>query len=329
MDVISTLHGVLVIEGPLSQRSIPLRAKPIRRYVLPYRGILGLALIAMSWSASWLQAGALGQYGFFSLWLGYILTLDALALRRNGTSLLTRNPKFFLGMFIAAVPLWWVFEGINQFTENWRYLGAEDYSTLRYTLVASWHFSIVVPAVFETTELIGSLNFVERFRRGPVLPVSRRLLTWAVALGLLSLLGLILWPRYTFPITWISLFLILDPINHLRGHPSIIGWLGRGDWRLPVALALGALVCGFFWEMWNYGAWPKWEYNIPFVHFGQIFEMPVLGYGGYFPFGLETFAAYHFMCGMVRRPVGEYLSIGASQTPTRPSANTEQEFTPA
>jgi hypothetical protein len=31
----------------------------------------------------------------------------------------------------------------------------------------------------------------------------------------------------------------------------------------------------------------KWEYTLPFVHRFRIFEMPVLGYAGYLPFGLE------------------------------------------
>ena len=31
----------------------------------------------------------------------------------------------------------------------------------------------------------------------------------------------------------------------------------------------------------------KWKYNVPFVHRVQLFEMPILGYAGYLPFGLE------------------------------------------
>jgi hypothetical protein len=39
--------------------------------------------------------------------------------------------------------------------------------------------------------------------------------------------------------------------------------------------------------MWNFFSLAKWEYSIPFVHRYQIFKMPVLGYAGYLPFGLE------------------------------------------
>ena len=51
--------------------------------------------------------------------------------------------------------------------------------------------------------------------------------------------------------------------------------------------ALAALICGFFWEMWNQYSYPKWEYSIPYVQRFQIFEMPLLGYLGYLPFGLQ------------------------------------------
>jgi len=264
-----------------------------------------------------LQLRPLAEYSFFPLWLGYILVVDALVLRRKGTSLLSRNPKAFLGMFLASVPLWWAFEGINYFTQNWQYLGVSDYSTLRYFLVASWHFSIVIPAVFETAELIGSLSFVWRFQRGPVLPVSWLLLVGAMALGLVSLASLVLWPDYAFSGSWLGLFLLLDPINYLRGRPSIVAWLRRGDWRLVVALCAGALVCGWFWEMWNYWAFPKWQYTIPFIDFAHVFEMPLLGYGGYLPFGLEVYAVYHFLSGLVPRVPQVSLRMVVAQPETQ------------
>ena len=49
--------------------------------------------------------------------------------------------------------------------------------------------------------------------------------------------------------------------------------------------AMAALVCGFFWGMWNYYSYAKWVYAIPHVQRFRVFEMPVLGYVGYLPFG--------------------------------------------
>ena len=51
------------------------------------------------------------------------------------------------------------------------------------------------------------------------------------------------------------------------------------------ALAVAALVCGFFWEMWNYWSLPKWHYSVPYVGRWHVFEMSAVGYTGYLPFG--------------------------------------------
>ena len=279
-------------------QTVGMSTKQARQHSFPVHGGLGLLLISAAWPVSWLHAGPFAQYSFFPLWLGYILLVDALVLRRTGTSLLTRSPIAFWGMFVISAPLWWAFEGINLFTQNWRYLGVEDYSPLRYALLASWQFSIVVPAVFETAELVGSWGFVRRLQSGPALVLPDCYVATAIVLGLVCLVALLQWPRYVFPIAWLSLALILDPINYLQGRPSLLGNLRRGDWRLVVALSAGSLICGWFWEMWNYWALPKWEYSIPAVDFARVFEMPLLGYGGYLPFGLEVYAGYHFLVGV-------------------------------
>jgi hypothetical protein len=34
----------------------------------------------------------------------------------------------------------------------------------------------------------------------------------------------------------------------------------------------------------------KWVYSVPWVHRFQIWEMPLIGFGGYLPFGVECAA---------------------------------------
>jgi hypothetical protein len=42
--------------------------------------------------------------------------------------------------------------------------------------------------------------------------------------------------------------------------------------------------------MWNFHSLARWVYEVPLVGRFAIFEMPVLGYAGYLPFGLQCAA---------------------------------------
>ncbi|OGO36088.1 MAG: hypothetical protein A2Z03_00110 [Chloroflexi bacterium RBG_16_56_8] len=263
---------------------------------------LGLALALFFWFASWSHLGILGEYAFFPQWLGYILTVDALVGIRRGSSILTRNPREFLALFILSAPIWWVFEGLNNFVLNWHYLSFREYDFWGMIALGSIDFSTVIPAVFETTELIGTFAFIERLRTRRQIAISPRL-PWALMyLGAFAFAAVVLFPTFAFPLTWIWLVLLADPLNYLRGRPSLLAQIARGDWRMVVALAVAGTICGFFWEMWNYFAMPKWFYTVPFVGFAKIFEMPLLGYGGYWPCAWELYALYQFFWGVLQRP---------------------------
>ena len=103
------------------------------------------------------------------------------------------------------------------------------------------------------------------------------------------------WPRYCYPLVWTSLVLMLEPLNCWLGRRHLLQHLQQGDWRPVVCLGLGAVICGFFWEMWNYYSYPKWIYHTPGAQFLHVFEMPLLGYGGYVPFALELCAIKNFL----------------------------------
>jgi len=253
------------------------------------QGWVGLSLLAVCWPLNWTLSGMRTAYLFFPLWLGFILLVDALVVLRAGTSLWTRSRRDFVLLFFVSAPVWWMFEVINWRTRNWEYLGSDTFTVFEYYALCTLSFSTVMPAVFETAELVRTFRWTDRFASGPRVPdtpkVCRRLLLAGTAMLALTLF----WPKFFYPFVWTSLALMFEPINRWLGRPHFLEWLERGDWRPVVALSLGALVCGFFWEMWNYWSWPKWVYHTPGAQFLHVFEMPLLGYGGYVPFALELF----------------------------------------
>ncbi|MEN6318604.1 MAG: hypothetical protein ABFD82_07595, partial [Syntrophaceae bacterium] len=268
------------------------------------------ALIAVFWPLNWLLEGPRTHWGFFPLWLGYCLAVDAAVFFRKGASLFSRNAGGYVGMYFISSLAWWVFEFINWRTANWIYLGEEYGGPIAFFLLSSFSFSTVIPAVFGTAELVTTFRPIRDMKPGSPLMLTRLLLTGMFASGWVMLALLLIWPRYFFPFVWMSLFFILEPVNARLGYNTLTGFVAGGDWRPVVALSTGCLICGFFWEMWNFFSYPKWIYEIPFVGFLKIFEMPILGYGGYIPFSWELFAFYHLILGLWgRRSPVDYKAL--------------------
>ena len=265
----------------------------------PVRGWIGLLLVAVFWALNWSLDGLRTSWAFFPLWLGYCLAIDAAVFVRTGSSLWTRSRGRYVGLFLVSAPAWWLFEVINWRTANWQYQGRTEFTELEYFLLASLSFSTVIPAVFGTAELMSSLPWLRRMLPRARFGVTPFLRIASVGCGLATLGLVLVWPLYFFPFVWVSLLLIMDPLNDALGYRSLVSEISKGDWRSPVALAAGCLVCGFFWEMWNYYSFPKWTYYVPFVDYVRVFEMPLLGYGGYIPFSMELFALYHCVTGLL------------------------------
>ncbi len=256
---------------------------------------VGLLLIGLFWPLNWFLPGARTAWLFFPLWLGYILAMDGMVSRRTDSSLLSRDRRWFAALFPLSAAIWWLFELFNLRSQNWAYVGLERFPAWLYFLCSSMSFSTVLPSVLVTAEWIGSFSWISRFRSGMGRTGVER---WppAVFLGGVGMLGLfLLFPRIFFPFLWTSLVCLTDPLNARRGRPSLLASIGRGDWRPIVAFGLAALLCGFFWELWNSRSNPYWVYHIPFFDFWPLFAMPLPGYLGYPPFGWELFGLTHLV----------------------------------
>lgn len=274
----------------------------------PRHGWLGLALIAVAWPLNWLWPGLRTHILFFPLWLGYALTVDALAYRRRGASLFSRDPRRYALLFVISAPAWWLFEALNLRTQNWHYVGREFFTDLQYGVLATLSFSTVMPAVFGATSWLASFPWVERFAHGPRIRPTPRTLWGFFFAGWAMLAFMLAFPRYGFPFLWLSVYFILEPVNAWLGNRTLLEFTQKGDWRPIAALWAGVWFTAFFWEFWNFYAYPKWVYTVPFVDFLHIFEMPILGYFGYWPFALELYALYHFVVGLFGNRRTDYLT---------------------
>ncbi len=266
----------------------------------PIHGWIGLLLIILFWILNWSLDGLRTQWGFFPLWLGYALFVDALVLVRKGTSLLERSRTLYVSLFLISMPAWWVFELYNLKTQNWFYDGHQYFSNIEYFLFSSLSFSTVMPAVFGTAELTGTFKWIKNIPVHKKIILNNKTLLIFFGSGILILLLIILFPKVFYPFVWVSIFLLIEPLNAKLGNKSILKYISAGEWSPLFALALGGLICGFFWEMWNYFSYPKWKYYLPGVNILHIFEMPLPGYIGYLPFPFELFAIYYFLLGFFK-----------------------------
>ncbi|MDX1477165.1 MAG: hypothetical protein R3301_05635 [Saprospiraceae bacterium] len=255
----------------------------------PVHGWFGALVTGIFWWVNWGLTGERTHWAFFPLWLGYILAVDGLSVVRGRPSLVRQGWRFVL-LFILSAPVWWIFELINRRLDYWRYEPAGFLPPGEYYFWSTLCFSTVIPAIFVTANFLASVPW---FRRHHLRLRAGKTATGRIiyfVLGCAMLIAVLIWPAYGMALLWMALFFILDPINHWLGRPSLLRNTAGGDWRPVLLLFAAALTCGFFWEMWNYWSWPRWVYTFPFLDWLPVFEMPILGYLGYLPFGLEVYA---------------------------------------
>lgn len=265
----------------------------------PLRFWLGLLLIIIFWYLNWALTGLRTHWAFFPLWLGFALTVDALVFLRKGSSLFSRNKLAYIGLFFLSIPVWWLFELFNSLTQNWQYWGREHFTDFEFFLYASLNFATVIPVVFGTSELIST--FLKKQNNGWVIKDEPKTGYIFILIGILMLVLLIIFPKVFYPLIWMIVFFIVEGINVLLKNKSITTSLSKGNWQPVFSLWIGCLICGFFWEMWNYFSYPKWIYDTPGVNFLHIFEMPLLGYLGYLPFSLELYSIYKLVTGVIKK----------------------------
>ncbi len=263
---------------------------------IPRRTWLGLVVMVVSQGATFAGIEPFHSWNTPIAWTGYILFVDGIVWKRRGDSWLTHAPAELLFLAVVSVPLWLVFELFNKYSlHNWQYVGLPAWLPLRYAGYA-WSFATIWPAIFLTGELVSSLRDRRAAARRAVDPVPQRLglLGWtSVAGGLMMLIGPILYPSpYLAAPVFLGFVFLLDPLNARAGSESILGDARDGQYGRLINLMTAGLICGVLWELWNYWAGAKWIYTVPILPDLRLFEMPVLGYGGFPAFAVECFTMY-------------------------------------
>jgi hypothetical protein len=290
---------ILAATAPLLLRLVSFRRKEgPRKPVVPFPwwGWSGAGLGVASWILAWGRfpwMGGFQAHTFAPLWIAFILLVNAFTLRRTGRCLMLSRTRPFLLLFPVSAGFWWSFEYLNRFVGNWRYVGGPEFGAVEYFLFATLPFATVLPAVLSTRELLLSFPRLDgAFREWR--PLSSPNPGVVACAGLLfssaGLFAVGIVPDFAFPLVWAAPPTLLISLAALRGEPHALSGIAAGDWRAFVATSLAALWCGFFWEMWNSGSLAKWVYVIPYVDAFHLFEMPLLGYAGYLPFGLACAA---------------------------------------
>ena len=262
-------------------------------------GWLGLGILVVAEVCLFARQPFVSQWFTPIVWTGYILFADALALRLRGHSLIHDRGREALVLAWISVGCWLLFEAYNVRLQNWYYVGVPEHPVER-DWAYLWSFATIMPAMFETADVLEGLGFLRHVRAEPG-ALSPALLATMFVVGLAFVVIPPLLPvriaRYTFGFVWTGFILLLEPLNLLLDLDSPLGQWVRGDPRPALRLLAAGMVAGFLWEFWNYWATSGWRYTVPRpLDFGvYYFRMPVLGLLGFPPFAWECWAMFQLL----------------------------------
>jgi hypothetical protein len=189
------------------------------------------------------------------------------------------------------VLFWDLFELLDLRLHDWWYVGVAR-TRLGSAAFSAICFATVLPAVRLGLALISPRPDAGTGIAQPSPRAARILL----ALFAASLALVLAFPTVAFPLAWLLLWFLFEAELLRRGdqEPRLLSPLQAwraGDRRVLLRLLALALPLGFLWEGLNSGAARGWVYTVPHFESPKLFEMPLPGYLGYFPFLLECGAA--------------------------------------
>jgi len=255
-------------------------------------GVLGILMIIFAEMTNFLKIEPFIYWFIALIWYGYIPVADSIVYNLRNKSYIINRPKKFITLALLSVIFWLIFEFYNRFLKGWYYVGTPTQPSR--CIPCYFAISTILPAVFETAEIIKGLKF---FRKTKIkkIKISNSLLYSLVLLGLMFIiLPFFYHSPYMWALVWIGFIFLLDPINYMLGEKSLIKQIKEGKIHILFSLFIAGYICGFFWEFWNYWAYTKWYYTVPILDELKVFEIPVLGFLAYGFFAWELYVLYYF-----------------------------------
>jgi len=246
-------------------------------------------------------------------WWSYIACVDALVYLRRGSSLFFSRRSAFVLLAIWSAAFWLFFEVVNFRLQNWYYVGVpRDEPARSIGMLVS--FATVLPAIFETGELLRSLHVFARVRSRPLI-VAPHGRAWLIAAGVVSLALPLCFPRQAFPLIWGSIALLAESRLAGRGFGGLVESLRSGRIDVVYRWLAAGLACGILWETWNSLAAAHWIYTVPGFESAKLFEMPIAGFLGFPPFALECYSFGRLLVALRLVPEWEESRAGDLRTP--------------
>jgi len=255
-------------------------------------------LLGSLWMGAFKTWEPFHTYLYIFCWVPFLWIVDRAHALKTGEGCLKKSGgkkplKYLTWLLCLSTSTWLLFEALNFRLGNWFYRGVPEELWIRWPGYAVF-YATVLPGIFFLALFIGSLLFngFDRLES----PAGRIIgKGWSLPLGILMFL-LPMWkPNIFFPLVWGCFFFIFEPfVQKFKGSSLLQDWVHR-RYQRTVSLLLSGFLCGVFWEACNFGAGAKWVYNIPYVGFLKVFEMPVFGFLGFPVFALEVYVITQFV----------------------------------
>ncbi|MBI9069228.1 MAG: hypothetical protein JEZ09_18165 [Salinivirgaceae bacterium] len=277
-------------------------SEKVKKEKLPLWFWIGMLLFVTTALIMWgkfSQPKIIINFSVIPLFWGFSFIIDGLVYRRNsGNSIISNMPRTIIGIGIASISGWLIFEYLNFFVnDNWYYPMADLVTTSEFYVYALVGSTGLMPMAFEMYSLLNTFKGLQHrysFGRKITLPRKLQYAILLFTLGITFIIGY--FPNQMFFIIWLAPLIIFSILLDILGLWTPFKPIAqKGDWTPLALICLAEFIMGFLCEFWNYlSAFHNpllthnpdyWVYSIPYVNILHVFEMPMLGLFGYIPFG--------------------------------------------